>query len=143
MTDIKAAGSTGQINQVQSDPDQTSAEFPNCSACGSERIVRDAWAYWDTQAQDWQLDAVFDYSFCLSCEEEAGMEWRSSPLTRTERIRRLNDAVRTGRRKDGTIASRSPGSWPGLYCRSPEDCLCVQRLQRRQPPPRTTSVRSP
>ena len=31
------------------------------------------------------------------------MEWRSTPLTKTERIRMLNDAFRTGRRKDGTV----------------------------------------
>ncbi|MCP4408264.1 MAG: DUF3768 domain-containing protein [Gammaproteobacteria bacterium] len=31
------------------------------------------------------------------------MEWRSTPLTKTERICRLNDAVRAGRRKDGTV----------------------------------------
>lgn len=104
MTDTKApAAATDPVDQANSNPNQTSAEFPICSACGSDRIVRDAWASWDTEAQDWQLDAVFDYSFCLSCEEEAGMEWRSTPLTKTERIRMLNDAFRSGRRKGGTV----------------------------------------
>ncbi len=102
MTDTNAPA-TDPVDQAKSDPDQTSAEFPICYACGSERIVRDAWASWDATSQDWQLDAVFDYSFCLSCEEEAGMEWRSTPLFKTDRIRMLNDVFRTGRRNGGTV----------------------------------------
>lgn len=103
MTDTKVSTSIGPVDETKSNLDQTSAEFPICSACGSERVVRDAWASWDTKTQDWQLDAVFDYSFCLACEEEAGMEWRSTPLTKTDRIRMLNDAFRTGRRRVGTM----------------------------------------
>ncbi|MCG6867345.1 MAG: DUF3768 domain-containing protein [Gammaproteobacteria bacterium] len=102
MTD-NAPADTGPVNQAKPGPDNPSAEFPVCTACGSERVVRDAWASWDTEAQDWQLDAVFDYSFCLACEEEAGMEWRSTPLTKTERIRMLNDAFRIGRHKGGSV----------------------------------------
>jgi len=102
MTDTKAPAKTDPVDEAKPNPDQPSAEFPVCTACGSERVVRDAWASWDAESQDWQLDAVFDYSFCLSCEEEAGMEWRSTSLTKTERIRMLNDAFRTGRRKGGT-----------------------------------------
>ncbi len=103
MTDANAPVATGQSDQAKSNPDQTAAEFPICSACGSERVVRDAWAAWDPRVQDWKLDAVFDYSFCLSCEEEAGVEWRSTPPSVTDRIRMLNDAFRTGRRKNGTL----------------------------------------
>ncbi len=103
MTDIKAPAETESVDQTKANPDPAAAEFPICSACGSERVVRDAWAAWDPNIQDWQLDAVFDYSFCLACEEEAGVEWRSTPLSVTDRIRMLNDAFRTGRRKDGTL----------------------------------------
>jgi len=106
MTD-NAPAETGPVNQAKPNPDRSSPEFPTCSVCGSERVVRDAWGSWDTEAQDWQLDAVFDYSFCLACEEEAGMEWRSTPLTKTERIRMLNDAFRTGRHKGGTVVITS------------------------------------
>lgn len=43
-----------------------------CSACGSERIVRDAWVEWDEENQSWWNDVnnIFDYMFCLDCEEE-------------------------------------------------------------------------
>ena len=104
MTDTDTPVPSDQTGPAKSDFDQISAaEYPICIACGSERIVRDAWASWNINTQDWNLAAVFDYTFCLACEEEAGLEWRSSPLSKTERICLLNDAMRTGKSKDGTI----------------------------------------
>ena len=97
MVEIETPASAEQTDQPEPDCDQTSdSKFPICGVCGSERIVRDAWASWNAESRDWALNAVFDYTFCLTCEEEAGLEWRSKPLTRTERIRMLNDALRTG-----------------------------------------------
>ncbi|MGE6695151.1 hypothetical protein ACQKE8_22160 [Sphingobium limneticum] len=42
-----------------------------CSACGSAEVMRDAWARWDDDAQDWALGAVFDAAFCEACEKDA------------------------------------------------------------------------
>ena len=42
-----------------------------CSACGSAEVMRDAWARWDDDAQDWVLGAVFDAAFCEACEKDA------------------------------------------------------------------------
>jgi hypothetical protein len=104
MTDADTPVPSDQTGPLKSDFDQAPAdEFPICGICGTDRIVRDAWASWDAETKDWEITAVFDYTFCLSCEEEAGLEWQSKPLTKTERIRLLNDALRTGKRKDGTI----------------------------------------
>jgi hypothetical protein len=44
---------------------------PRCSACGSDDIVRDAWAAWDNSSQDWVLSAVFDAAWCNGCEAAA------------------------------------------------------------------------
>jgi hypothetical protein len=41
-----------------------------CKYCGSTDVARDAWAEWDEDAQEWVLGPVYDYSKCLSCEEE-------------------------------------------------------------------------
>jgi hypothetical protein len=79
------------------------SQFPVCTICGSDRIVRDAWASWQTDSRDWALEEIFDYIFCITCEQEALIEWRSEPLSKTERIRRLNDAVRRGSDGNGRI----------------------------------------
>lgn len=45
-----------------------------CEICGSEDIVRDAWAEWDVTTQEWVLKAVFDYARCEACDEERHLE---------------------------------------------------------------------
>ena len=41
-----------------------------CNACGSENVVRDAWAEWDTETQRWALATTFDAAFCEDCDGE-------------------------------------------------------------------------
>jgi uncharacterized protein DUF3768 len=79
------------------------SEFPICKLCGSDRILCDAWAAWSHEAQTWELSSIFDQAFCQTCEAEAKIEWRSTPLAKSERIARLNDALRTGNTADGQI----------------------------------------
>ena len=43
-----------------------------CPRCGSDSVKCDAWARWDTEAQDWYLDQTFDASWCDECDEEIG-----------------------------------------------------------------------
>lgn len=42
-----------------------------CKCCGSEDVMRDAWAEWDVDAQAWVLKSVFDAAYCESCDGEA------------------------------------------------------------------------
>ena len=42
-----------------------------CGTCGSDHVSRDAWADWDTNAQEWVLGAVFDYGHCHDCDGES------------------------------------------------------------------------
>ena len=91
-------------------PDSSSAAgsaFPVCTICGSERIVRDAWASWQTDTQDWVLEEIFDHIFCITCEHDAQIEWRTEPVPKTERIHRLNDALRTRSIRNGQIVITS------------------------------------
>ncbi len=94
-------------NQIPTEDDVTTSapksEFPICSSCGSDRIVRDGWAQWNVDTQIWELTAVYDHSFCLECEMEAPMEWRTTSLPRSERIARLNDLLRQGRAANGKV----------------------------------------
>ena len=39
-----------------------------CKHCGSEDVVRDAWASWDSTLGEWVLSDIFDYEFCQECE---------------------------------------------------------------------------
>lgn len=39
-----------------------------CSYCGSRDVMRDAWAEWDTEKQDWALRSVFDHAHCEVCD---------------------------------------------------------------------------
>jgi hypothetical protein len=44
-----------------------------CNRCGGNTVTRDAWAEWDSEAQEWTLGAAFDYAFCHTCEEETNL----------------------------------------------------------------------
>ena len=45
-----------------------------CETCGSDDVMRDAWASWSYDAQDWELRGEpFDDAFCESCECETSI----------------------------------------------------------------------
>lgn len=48
---------------------------PACKTCNSTHVVRDAWAYWDTENQHWALYNIFDYAHCEQCENETTLYW--------------------------------------------------------------------
>lgn len=41
-----------------------------CKHCGSDNVVKDAWARWDELNQRWVLDDFFDTDFCKDCDGE-------------------------------------------------------------------------
>jgi len=41
----------------------------HCHSCGSQDVWRDASATWDVDAQQWELNNVYDALFCEECEE--------------------------------------------------------------------------
>ena len=44
-----------------------------CRSCGSDDIVRDAWACWSIERQEWELGEIFDHTFCLACENDCSI----------------------------------------------------------------------
>lgn len=42
-----------------------------CAECGGSNVMRDAWAVWDDEEQDWILGAVMDEGYCEDCDGEA------------------------------------------------------------------------
>jgi hypothetical protein len=85
--------------------------YPICGRCGSEDVVRDAWAVWNPATGLWELQQVFDHAVCETCEETTEFVWkkREEPPaeSKTETIRRLNDALRIGESVDGMIVITS------------------------------------
>ena len=45
-----------------------------CAHCGSENVMRDAWAEWDIAKQEWVLQNVFDQGFCADCDSEESLD---------------------------------------------------------------------
>lgn len=50
-------------------------QIPVCSECGSSAIVIDAYAEWDTHAQDWSLQNTFEQAECNDCGGSCSLEW--------------------------------------------------------------------
>lgn len=56
-------------------PNQT--KVPCCTSCGSEDVLRDAWAAWDAASGDWTLAAVFDAAWCNHCDGPTHLRWKA------------------------------------------------------------------
>lgn len=41
-----------------------------CPSCGADAVMRDAFATWDEDAQEWELHSVYDTFACNSCGAE-------------------------------------------------------------------------
>lgn len=41
-----------------------------CKYCGSTDVLKDAWAEWDEEKQEWVLSDVYDDDFCVVCDDE-------------------------------------------------------------------------
>ena len=58
------------------EPDQL--EKPRCTACGSVEILRDAYACWDENQQEWVLHSCYDLYRCENCDVQSKrVEWLS------------------------------------------------------------------
>lgn len=41
-----------------------------CPHCGSNALLKDAYASWNIELQKWQLEATYDTTICSLCESE-------------------------------------------------------------------------
>ena len=76
---------------------------PRCRTCGSERVVKDAWACFNSDIGLWELEAVFDDEHCHECESSKKLAWSQAEHPPHKRIRELNDRFRTNGEGRGTI----------------------------------------
>ncbi len=45
-----------------------------CTKCGSTDVRLDAWAVWNTDTQQWELEQTFDQAYCNGCEGDTSIE---------------------------------------------------------------------
>jgi len=48
-----------------------------CSACGSEKVMRDCWATWNAELQLWESADLQDHAWCNNCEGETKLVERA------------------------------------------------------------------
>ena len=42
----------------------------HCEDCGSQEVMRDAFAVWNPELQMWEISSLYDDWFCPECEAE-------------------------------------------------------------------------
>ena len=77
--------------------------YPTCDRCQSKQVVRDAWTMWSVLTGEWLLKTTFDAFACDACGEECNPVWAVDKKFRTQRIQRLNDAMRRGECEHGSV----------------------------------------
>lgn len=45
-----------------------------CTTCHGDEILRDAWACWSFERQEWELSQIFDHAYCETCESDCMIE---------------------------------------------------------------------
>ena len=88
---------------LQDSVEEDVASVPGCGLCGSERVVRIAWACWNPDSGFWELESVLDQGYCQACDGETDFVWKRSEAPPSERVRHLNDLLRTRGAGNGTI----------------------------------------
>ncbi len=83
--------------------DELVGAYPVCPQCQGRSVVRDAWAEWSVAAQDWILKTVFDEFVCDQCGDSIHPVWKLDQDFRKKRIQRLNDDMRAGTFRHGSM----------------------------------------
>lgn len=91
---------------------------PACKHCGSERVVKDAWACWNPASGLWEIENVFDQEFCQVCERETTLVWNRNDGDPRGAVRELNDRFRQDGLGHGSVVVTS-----GLQAHGPEFLL--------------------
>ena len=76
---------------------------PVCRSCGSERVVREAWACWNPESGLWELENTFDDVHCHQCEGSTRLDWTYKDSLNRTRVCELNYRFRSEGRGNGSI----------------------------------------
>lgn len=82
---------------------ETINSVPVCGSCGSERVVKDAYACFNRASGLWELESTFDHEYCHRCEAETKVDWVAADALQNKRVRELNDQFRTNGHGNGSV----------------------------------------
>lgn len=88
---------------TQTAADGDIGSVPRCERCGSERVVKDAWARFNPEFGLWELETVFDAARCHACDGETALTWVRQEIPPNQRIRELNDLFRRTGHGNGSV----------------------------------------
>lgn len=108
------------MGNLQDDAIGDYGAVPVCRRCGSERVVKDAWACWNPASGLWDLQTVFDQEYCQACEGETEFVWKRNDGDPRGAVRELNDRFRRDGLGNGTVVVTR-----GLRAHGPEFLLKV------------------
>ncbi len=91
------------MGYIKLDVEDLVGSYPVCSQCGARNVVRDVWANWSNATHEWVLKALFDEYACDKCGESNTPVWKLDKGFRKKRICRLNDEMRIGNFKNGSL----------------------------------------
>lgn len=91
------------MGYIKLDIEDLVGSYPVCGQCGARNVVRDAWAKWNSPTREWVLKALFDEYACDKCGESNTPIWKLDQEFRKKRICRLNDEMRIGNFKNGSV----------------------------------------
>lgn len=50
-------------------------KHPECSTCGCDQVLIDAYAEWSYELQEWVLHSTHDDAYCPDCESSTSITW--------------------------------------------------------------------
>ncbi len=91
------------MSNIDPEPLEGLGQVPVCVTCGSERVLRDAWACWNISTGLWEVQSVQNRAYCEACEADTKLNWLEPDEPPVEVIRALNDQLRCHGRGNGRI----------------------------------------
>lgn len=91
------------MTKLQTETEEVVGCVPRCQTCGSERVVKDAWACFNPEYGLWDVEAVFEQAHCHQCDSKVDVVWSRQDIPPNQRVRELNDLFRTKSRGNGSV----------------------------------------
>ena len=111
---------------------------PRCQTCGSERVVKDAFACLNPASGLWEIEAVFDTARCHPCDSPTTLVWARAEEPPNQRVRELNDVFRT--KGQSMILGRLRSAGKRCSSRSIVMIRPAAKAQKTQPTRRSRTV---
>ena len=82
---------------------ETIGSVPSCRTCGSQQVVRAAFAVFNPDSGLYELEAVNGAARCHACNDKTTLVWSQASEPPSLRVRELNDLFRTSGKGTGSV----------------------------------------